>query len=120
MCSPAPAPLNLLRNVLLSRRAFGSTILRIVYGVDPSSPDDELLALEEETMRMLNAAHTPGKYLVEAFPCLKYLPSWFPGAGFKTTAAECRIALDKARNVPFNITLDDMVSQQSYICSRMA
>ena len=69
---------------------------------------------------MLNDTHSPGKHLVEAFPCLRYLPSWFPGAGFKTTAARYRIALDKARNVPFNITLDNMVSQQSYICSRMA
>ena len=71
-------------------------------------------------MHMLDDALSPGKYLVEAFPCLKYIPSWFPGAGFKTTAAKCRVALDKARNVPFNITLDDMVSQQSYICSHMS
>nr|VWO96656.1 N/A [Ganoderma boninense] len=30
----------------------------------------------------------PGRFPVEAFPVLRYLPSWFPGGGFKRWAAD--------------------------------
>lgn len=29
----------------------------------------------------------PGRFLVEAFPILRYLPAWFPGAQFKRYAS---------------------------------
>lgn len=32
----------------------------------------------------------PGNFPVEAFPALRYLPTWFPGGGFKVWAEEAR------------------------------
>ena len=33
---------------------------------------------------------------------MKYIPSWFPGAGFKLKAARWRQAADKLLNLPFD------------------
>ncbi|KAI0705574.1 O-methylsterigmatocystin oxidoreductase [Earliella scabrosa] len=90
--------------------SFGSTILRIVYGVDISTPDNQLLVLEEHTMRMLDDAFTPGRFLVEVLPFLRYLPAWFPGGGFKTTVETYKATLDATRNKPFDMTLEHIGS----------
>ena len=49
-------------------------------------------------MRMLidvgNQIGAPGRYLVEVIPALKYLPAWFPGAGFKREATDIKRKLN--------------------------
>lgn len=35
-------------------------------------------------------ATVPGTFLVDAFPSLKHVPDWMPGAGFKRIAKEWR------------------------------
>jgi len=35
-------------------------------------------------------ALVPGKFLADAIPILRYIPDWFPGAGFKALAKEAR------------------------------
>ena len=74
---------------------LGSTILRIVYGIEIDSPSDEILVLEEQAMSAIKEAITPGKYLVEALPFLQYLPAWFPGAGWKRQAMKWRVIVDE-------------------------
>ena len=81
-----------------------------MYGVDVSTPDNQLLVLEEHTMRMLDDAFTPGRFLVEVLPFLRYLPAWFPGGGFKTTVETYKATLDATRNKPFDMTLEHIVS----------
>jgi hypothetical protein len=41
---------------------------------------------------------------------VKYYPSWLPGAGFKKEASETKRSLDKLVDIPFQFTLDEMVS----------
>lgn len=36
----------------------------------------------------LNEAAVPGAFLVDVIPLLKYVPKWFPGAGWKRKAEE--------------------------------
>ena len=48
--------------------------------------DDPLVAVAEKGMDAF--ATGEGFFLVNAFPCLKYLPSWFPGSGFKRIASD--------------------------------
>jgi len=43
-----------------------------------------------------------GAYLVDAFPILKHIPEWMPGAEFKRKASEWRRGLRDAYNIPFN------------------
>ena len=106
----------MILTLLLS--VFGSTILRIVYGIKVSSPSDEISVLEQEAMRAVKEALTPGKYLVEALPFLRHLPAWFPGAGFKTEAEAYKQLLQETRNRPFDVSLRSMVG--SVKCSLFA
>lgn len=41
----------------------------------------------QQTAELIENAVVPGKYLVELFPALQYLPGWFPGTGFKKDAS---------------------------------
>lgn len=41
---------------------------------------------------------------------VKYIPDWFPGAGFETTARRFRENLNKAAQDPFNFTKAGLVS----------
>ena len=40
---------------------------------------------------------------------VKYIPEWFPGAGFQKEASEARKILKDFVNIPFQFTLDQMV-----------
>ena len=46
--------------------------------------DDPYIALAERGMEAF--AEAEGFFLVNAFPWLRYLPAWFPGAGFQKIA----------------------------------
>jgi hypothetical protein len=45
------------------------------------------------------------------------LPEWFPGAGFKRLARECRETLEEMAAMPYKFVKDQMVTK---ICSRAA
>ena len=91
------------------RSAFGSTILRVVYGIEATSPDDEYIVLEEEAQDISNKAYFPGRYLVELLPILRFVPAWFPGAQFKRDAARWRVTMQATRNKPFDAALERQV-----------
>ncbi|KZT38045.1 cytochrome P450 [Sistotremastrum suecicum HHB10207 ss-3] len=66
-------------------------ILRVSYGYtikDPST--DAFLAEIQEYVQALSSEGSFGKWLVDSYPLLKYLPTWFPGASFHTFAKEQR------------------------------
>lgn len=44
----------------------------------------------QQISELIEDAMVPGKYLVELFHALQYLPEWFPGAGFKKDASVVR------------------------------
>lgn len=53
---------------------------------------------------------TPGRFLVETFPFLRYVPEWFPGAGFQRIFAECKMANDYLKHALFDETKAVLVS----------
>ncbi|KAJ3983249.1 cytochrome P450 [Lentinula detonsa] len=63
-----------------------SVILAIAYGVHALPKDDPSIAASERMYSVLNIAGIPGSFLVDIFPILRYVPSWFPGASFKQKA----------------------------------
>ena len=86
-------------------RNVSATILRATYGIDEKKANCDYIHEVEECMQAVTDALTPGAYLVESIPqrecsnCLsrfrpyllstktvKYVPEWFPGAGFKSFA----------------------------------
>ena len=93
----------------------------ITYGMDIKSHENQYLQAAERAMQFMERALVPGAFLVDAIPirasinelfpilCLayhppilkvKYVPEWFPGAGFQTFAREARGHFDLAVDGP--------------------
>ncbi|OAA36482.1 Cytochrome P450 [Metarhizium rileyi] len=77
-------------------------ISKVVYGytIEPHK-GDPLVELVELNMSNAQRALTPGGWLVDAFPALKYLPSGFPGTGFKKTARQWSEINQMATEAPY-------------------
>ncbi|KAI0767230.1 CyP450 monooxygenase [Fomes fomentarius] len=93
------------------RHLFGSTILRIAYGIEVD--DDETdgysyVTLVERALHIFSEVCVPGKYLVETFPILRYLPAWLPGAQFKREAAVWRPVIEQVLDRPWEAAIAAM------------
>jgi len=58
--------------------------------------------MAEKAMEVGNKAMQPAYALVNIFPILKYIPAWFPGAGFKRKALEWRVFAERMVEIPFD------------------
>ncbi|KAJ7931239.1 cytochrome P450 [Mycena leptocephala] len=85
-----------------ARDCTSSLILVLAYGY-PSNLGDPLglVKIAEDAMEGFSVASEPGRWWVDSFPALKYLPSWFPGASFQREALRMRADLDKLFNIPY-------------------
>ncbi|KAJ7723509.1 cytochrome P450 [Mycena maculata] len=90
------------------RQWAGEIIMSIAYGIDVLPANDPYVALANEAVHTLSNAGVPGKYLVDSLPILKYVPAWFPGAGFKRDAIAWRKLARAMRDVPFAETKRQM------------
>ena len=59
----------------------------IAYGIKVQESGDRYISLVEEAIEGGTEAAIPGAFWVDFLPILAYVPSWFPGAGFKKKAA---------------------------------
>ena len=75
--------------------AFADTALRVAYGIELSSDEENYLRMLRSLVEVGAELGVPGKYLVEVFPGLRHLPAWAPGAGFKRRAYEIRDDQDR-------------------------
>lgn len=80
-----------------------------VYGIVVAERDDPVLARAEKVTARFSNIVTPGKYLVEVLPALRFLPSWVPGAQFKRNAEKWRPEIAAARDETFHISMDAIV-----------
>ncbi|KAF9645502.1 cytochrome P450 [Thelephora ganbajun] len=79
----------------------GSLALSVAYGLNVESESDGFYSASEDAMNAVGIALVPGTFLVDALPILKYVPEWFPGAGFKRFARMAKESLDGSINSPF-------------------
>lgn len=84
--------------------------MRVSYGIEVAEENDPYVAAVEEGVATFNEAFVPGAFLVETFPSLRHIPSWFPGGGFKRTAAKWKEIAHNMRDAPFKKTLEAIVS----------
>ena len=82
----------------------------VTYGLPVLESDDPYITLAEEALQGAAEVAVPGTFLVDLLPFLKYVPSWFPGAGFKRTAAHYAAVNVEVVNQPFEILQTKMVS----------
>ncbi|KAF8815534.1 cytochrome P450 [Phlegmacium glaucopus] len=87
---------------------FAATIMKITYGIDIQESDDPYVSLVEEAMSGFNQASIPGAFWVDVFPPLKYVPSWFPGAGFQRKAAHWRELNASMAKKPFSYVKEQL------------
>jgi len=80
----------------------GAIILKIAYGytIEPHGIDP-LVALAEKSFKEFGKAAVPGAWVVDMVQFLRYLPDWFPGAGFKRTARQWRATLTDLTERPY-------------------
>ncbi|TFK85639.1 CyP450 monooxygenase [Polyporus arcularius HHB13444] len=91
------------------RHLFGSTIMRLTYGIEVDEPGNEsYLATVEEALAIFSAATVPGKYLVETFLVLRHVPTWFPFARFKREARAWRDVPMEVLHRPWEVALSAM------------
>ncbi|TFK73172.1 cytochrome P450 [Pluteus cervinus] len=70
------------------RHMAGLVVLSTAYGIDVKPQGDPFIEIAEKAMGGLAKGGNTGTYLVDFIPALKYIPEWFPGAGFQKEAKE--------------------------------
>ncbi|KAI0369518.1 cytochrome P450 [Pilatotrama ljubarskyi] len=84
------------------KHIVGANIMEIVYDIKVLPEHDPFIELAEAAQECIGRSTTGGHYLVEILPFLKYVPAWFPGAGFKRQAAVWHKAADKQLHVAYD------------------
>ncbi|GJE91204.1 cytochrome P450 [Phanerochaete sordida] len=90
----------------LTRWTATSLIIRLVYGLEVTGKDDPLVSLAEDFSRLTADSTTPGRWLVDSFPILRHIPTWFPGAGFKRWAMRAKARMDEFAYLPYQVAKD--------------
>jgi hypothetical protein len=88
---------------------FAATIIKIGYGIAVQESDDPYISIAEEAVSGVTEAGLPGAFWVDWFPILRYVPSWFPGAGFQKKAARLKEAINTMADKPFRYVQERLV-----------
>ncbi|KAH8818893.1 cytochrome P450 [Flagelloscypha sp. PMI_526] len=88
------------------RSQTGSMILKLTYGITTIRHNDPDLAMAEGVAKITAEGLKLGRWLVDFFPVLKYVPSWIPGAGFQRWAAQSREHVNLFVKKPYDYALD--------------
>ena len=83
--------------------------MKITYGIDVKESDDPYILVAKEAINGMHEASIPGAFLVDLFPMLKFVPSWFPGAGFQMKAAHWREVNKAMTENPFHYVKEQFV-----------
>ena len=83
--------------------------MNIGYGITVQESDDPYISIAEEVLTAVAEAGIPGTFWVDWFPILKYVPSWFPGAGFQKKAARMREVSYIMAEKPFHHVQEQLV-----------
>ncbi|KAJ7882316.1 cytochrome P450, partial [Mycena leptocephala] len=89
------------------RQMAGEIIMSMAYGIDVLPSDDPYVALADKAVHSLVVALV-NWHLVDLFPALRYVPKWFPGAGFQRKAEEWRKLARAMVDVPYTETKRQM------------
>ncbi|KAF7369534.1 Cytochrome P450 [Mycena venus] len=84
------------------RRNATAVIMKVAFGYTVSDGDDPFISIADQSSKISGWAMTPGRWLVDYFPILRFVPAWFPFAHFKRQGAEWRQILNSISDVPHN------------------
>lgn len=83
----------------------------MAYGYAVEEDEDPYVNQVDKAVTEFTIVTTPGAFLVDVLPVLRYLPSWFPGAGFQRIASEWREDLRQMADIPYELVKQKMVSR---------
>jgi len=101
---------------VMCRRSFTAALgISMAYGIPIQAKNDPFVQIAEDAVRILVEAATPGKFLVNLFPWMKYIPAWFPGAGWKRQAIIWREFQETTRTKAFGEGMKAWVSLRAVL-----
>ncbi|KAH6919268.1 cytochrome P450 [Coprinopsis sp. MPI-PUGE-AT-0042] len=100
----------LLYGLLATPQAFQETIkeffaliiMRVSYGFDDPKENQHLIRQADTFNHTFMVYTKPGRLLVGVLPILRYVPSWFPGAGWKGALRNLARLGDTVNREPFD------------------
>lgn len=106
----------LLRKLRLSPEAFmrhirhtsTNLIMRMAYGIEIQEENDTYVDIAQEALQAFSACTNAGSFMVDLIPTMKYMPDWFPGAGFKELAKAWRVPVTAMLDRPFDFVKKHM------------
>lgn len=87
----------------------GAIILMITYGYSVKEGTDSYVDIADRVLDEFAQATTPGAFLVDTLPILRFVPSWFPGVRFQRLATLWREHLVQMVETPFQLVKTQMV-----------
>ncbi|KAI0331358.1 CyP450 monooxygenase [Cubamyces sp. BRFM 1775] len=112
---------DLLRRLLDDQRDIDSTIklslsktiLTSVHGLPGAQVTRHYVDILNASEHGIAEAFTPGAYLVEFLPWLRYIPAWFPGTGWQKKLAEWRTQAAAIREDPYRAAKEAMAQGEA-------
>ncbi|KZT01116.1 cytochrome P450 [Laetiporus sulphureus 93-53] len=95
----AKSPENFISHI---RRNAGAVILKVAYGWTVAENNDYFVSLMEESFKLHALVVKPGRWLVDTYPILRFVPAWFPFADFKRQGAKFREEFSRIDTIPHN------------------
>ncbi|ESK94311.1 cytochrome p450 [Moniliophthora roreri MCA 2997] len=89
-------------------RFSAAVILRVSYGQRIETDDDPFLEMAEDVSRAVNNAGPPGNTLVDFFPSLSHLPSWFPGTYYANYARRWSYKIRRLHTYPIDLVQEQL------------
>ncbi|PVF97871.1 cytochrome P450 [Serendipita vermifera] len=92
------------------RHYVAATTLSASSAIHVKDAKDPYVVDAEKAMDIFSVTTQPGAFLVDVFPIMRYIPSWFPGASFKRQAEKWKADLNRASDRPFDKVMNDIKS----------
>ncbi|KAI0076589.1 cytochrome P450 [Panus rudis PR-1116 ss-1] len=99
------------------RHLAGRVIIGSAYGIEIKGKGNRYIEVGEVSLHALSAASNAGSYMVDTLPFLKYLPEWFPGAGFRREAKAWAPYVSAMLHEPYTYLKQQMEESCSNQCA---
>jgi hypothetical protein len=98
-------------------KTFSAIVLWIGYGYR-AEPEglDPLTSINKDSIRAFNLCSTAGKWAVDVFNWMHYIPEWAPGGGFKKSGRKYERAMVDAPAISVRFTADRVAQGRSEPC----